>query len=287
VSLLIVGCGYVGQRVAKLWLEQGEKATALTRGGDSLAILQRVGIVALVADWLDVHNDWTLQSARCALVAVPHRSDERFGLNTHCVGLANIMDRLPKLERLVVLSTTGVYHQTDGEWVDECSPTNPTRVGPQIALAAEHWLAEHISATRATVLRLAGIYGPGRIPLLANLQTRRPIPVADGALNLIHVADIAQAIIKLLVKPAASRLYVLSDGQPVERRTFYEDAARIFATEPPVFSAVELGSSRAGRSDSHKRIDPKRIVNELPLRLQFPNHIAGLTAIASASHDSH
>ncbi|MGN6547108.1 MAG: SDR family oxidoreductase [Aureliella sp.] len=285
MSLFIVGCGYVGRQVARLWQRDGNSVVALTRGGDSIAQLEQAGIAPLVADWLDEQANWSLPRARQALVAVPHRVDERFGVQTYSVGLANVLKRLPALDRLVVLSTTGVYHQSDGQWVDESSPTEPTRPGPQMALAAEQWLAEHVPADRATVLRLAGIYGPGRIPLLAKLRQREPLPVAEGDLNLIHVDDAAEAIVQLLKRPAPHRLYVLSDGHPVARRTFYEDAARIFQTPPPVFVAPEPGSSRAGRGESNKRIDSQRILRDLGLRLRYPDHVSGLSAIAAGEKD--
>ena len=282
MSLLIVGCGYVGMQVAAAWRATGQSVAALTRGGaDRMSTLAQAGIEPIKGDWLDHSGDWTLPRARCALVAVPHRADERWGSQTHCHGLANLTARLGNVDRLVMLSTTGVYHQTAGEWVDETSPTMPTRSGPQVALAAEQWLGSHYSAQQATVLRLAGIYGPGRVPLVPKLRNREPIPVAEGDLNLIHIDDITQAILKLLTQPAARRLYVLSDGHPVPRRTFYEDAARLFRTPPPVFVDPESGSSRAGRSESNKRIDPTTILRDLQLSLKYPDHVQGLSAIAS------
>ena len=283
VSLLIVGCGYVGRQVARVWQRRSEPVVALTRGGDSIPVLEAAGITPLVADWLDDKAHWSLPTAKQALVAVPHRVDERFGLRTHSVGLANVLARLPRLERMVVISTTGVYHQTDGQWVDESSPTQPTRPGPQMALAAEKWLAEHVPFQQATVLRLAGIYGPGRIPLLSKLRERQPLPVPEGDLNLIHVDDVADAIRRLLERPAPHPLYVLSDGHPVARRTFYEDTARIFGTPQPIFTAPEPGSSRAVRGESNKRINPQRILTELGLKLRYPDHLAGLMAIAAGA----
>ncbi len=216
------GCGYVGKPVAEMWLRKGEAVAAVTRGGDATESLRALGIAPVVADWLDEHQPWDLPFAPTrALVAVPHREDERFGVQTHVHGLQNLLKRCPQLKRLVVLSTTGVYHQNDGGWVDEDSPTQPTRIGPQIALAAEQWLRENCSAQLATSLRLAGIYGPGRVPLLAKLREREPIPVGEGSLNLVHLDDIVSAIVRLLEQSPPDRLYVLSDGHPIERRQFY------------------------------------------------------------------
>jgi nucleoside-diphosphate-sugar epimerase len=110
-KLLIVGCGYVGQQVARRWRERGAAVTALSRGGAALPTLEQLGIPVAVADWLE--PAWELRDADfdTALVAVPHRPDERYGVQTHAVGLAQLVKNLPQLQRLVVLSTTGVYHQ--------------------------------------------------------------------------------------------------------------------------------------------------------------------------------
>ncbi len=206
MSLLIVGCGYVGRPVAVRWMESGQPVAAITRGGASLGTLASCGIQPVVVDWLDEHASWQLPfQPRQVLVAVPHREDHGHAAQTHVVGLQNLLKRCPQIERLVVLSTTGVYHQHDGGWVDEQSPTEPTRIGPQIALAAERWLAEHCAAGRATSLRLAGIYGPDRVPLLAKLRAVEPIPVGSGFLNLIHLDDIVSAVVGLLSAKTAGR----------------------------------------------------------------------------------
>lgn len=280
MALLIVGCGYVGRPVAERWLQAGQPVAALTRGGETVESLSALGIRPVVADWLDANGQWPLPiEPSCALVAVPHREHERFGQQTHVIGLQNLLARCPRLKRLVVLSTTGVYHQHDGGWVDEQSPTQPARIGPQIALAAEQWLQNNCPEQLATSLRLAGIYGPGRVPLLAKLRSQEPIPVGEGSLNLIHLDDIVTAIVRLLQATPPSRLYVLSDGQPVERRQFYLDAARIFQTPPPNFVAATSESSRGARSESNKRINPLKILRELELKLRYPNHMSGLEAL--------
>ncbi len=173
MALLVVGCGYVGRPVAERWLQAGRPVAALTRGGEAVQSLSALGVQPVVADWLDANGPWPLPfEPSCALVAVPHREDERFGAQTHVIGLQNLLTRCRTLKRLVVLSTTGVYHQHDGGWVDELSPTEPTRIGPQIALAAEQWLQHNCPEQLTTSLRLAGIYGPGRVPLWPSCAVR-------------------------------------------------------------------------------------------------------------------
>ncbi len=283
VKLLIVGCGYVGKAVARLWQEQGHYVRALTRGGASIDDLKSCQIEPIVANWLDPEAVWSALDIDAVLVAVPHRPDPDLGEQTYCAGMQNIVRRVSDSSRIVVLSTTGVYAQCDGQSVNESSSTEPTRPGPKMALAGERWVLEHLSPQRATVLRLAGIYGPGRVPLLSKLQNSEPIPVAEGGyLNLIHLVDIVDFVTRLLSSPAPSPLYVLSDGHPIERRQFYLDAARIFQTPAPVFTELEPGSTRAGRSESNKRIDPSRIIEELKLKFRYPNHLVGLASLADS-----
>ncbi|MFO1066700.1 MAG: NAD-dependent epimerase/dehydratase family protein [Pirellulales bacterium] len=310
-QLLIVGCGYVGRPVARAWQQLHASAVAagtavgdtergaawaLTRGGSSRAELETLGIPCIEGDWLQPQNSLPasqslgLQSPaasdfRHLLVAVPHRPDERFGVNTHAIGIENLLRMLPNLESIVVLSTTGVYAQADGETVNEDSPAEPTRPGPQLALAAERRLRELAGAgVQAISLRLAGIYGPQRIPLLSKLQTGEPLPVADsGSINLIHIDDITTAIVRLLRERVDRSLYVLSDGEPAGRREFYRAMADAFGTPPPNFTDPAPESSRGARSETNKRIDPSRLLNELQLQLRFPDFRMGLASIAQGA----
>ncbi len=272
--------------MARAWQALGRPVQAITRGGEAADELQAANIQPIIGDWL-AGVDYPLRSGpnsqppQFALVAIPHRPDDRFGIDTHVVGLRKLLEQQPQLQRIIVLSTTGVYHQCDGSWVDESSECAPTRPGPQLALAAEQWVAQNLPDGRGVSLRLAGIYGPGRIPLVARLREQSPIPIAEGFLNLIHIDDIVRAILALFEFDRPQSLYVLSDGHPVERRQFYEDAARIFKTPPPQFTAAEEGSSRAGRGETNKRISPSRILQELKFELLYPTHIAGLEQAAT------
>ena len=97
--------------------------------------------------------------------------------------------------RVIYISSTGVYGQTDGTWVDESTECRPTRAGGQACLAAEQLLLQSAWAARTLILRLAGIYGPQRLPRLRQLQSGESLDTAPlGLLNLIHVDDAAQVV---------------------------------------------------------------------------------------------
>jgi nucleoside-diphosphate-sugar epimerase len=181
----------------------------------------------------------------------------------------------------VYLSTTGVYGETAaGQIIDEDSPVSPTRIGPCIAVAAENWLSSiQIKAPSVHVLRLAGIYGPGRIPLIQQIRTGQPLEVPkSGLLNLIHLRDIAPAIEWLFATQPARKMYLLSDGHAVERHQFYSYFAELNNCLPPQFVPADQFSTKARRA-TDKRIDPSRFWKDSELTAIHPSYRSGLRDI--------
>jgi nucleoside-diphosphate-sugar epimerase len=227
------------------------------------------------------------------LVAVPHRADSASNLEEqsdqfHVQGLANLRDWLSggrfdptksanQLPRTIYLSTTGVYGQTSaGEMVNESSPVDPNRFGPRIAVAAERWLKTNSGNWPSTVLRLAGIYGPGRIPLLEKLRNNEPLAVPSfGRLNLIHLDDIIAAIVWALQSPSTDSLYVLSDQAPVLRQEFYNYLAELHGLARPQFIEPADDDNRLRRS-SDKIVDSSKFWRESGLTPIHANYRSGL-----------
>ena len=298
MSILIVGCGYVGCEFARQWLapsnlDSDRKLYALTRSADRQSELLSLGVTPIVGDWLDENSLPDLPNVRGVLVAVPHRPDERLGSESHVVGLGNLLNRLGvssssatdavgNSPHLVYLSTTGVYGQVEAEEVDESTPVSPTRAGPELAVQAEKWLQARHSAgelPQLTILRLAGIYGPGRIPLIQSLKAGEPLAVPrDGHLNLIHVVDIGRLLVRIFQKPPQASLYVASDGQPVLRGAFYSELARLCGvTEPQFVSPAE--DDRRVRRATDKRVNPARLFADLELNPLFADYRSGLAQV--------
>ncbi|HBE67511.1 MAG TPA: hypothetical protein DDW52_05110 [Planctomycetaceae bacterium] len=281
VRLLMIGVGYVGSEVAKQVVAAGGEVFGLTRSVDRSAQLQAIGVQPVVASW---HRPDTLRSLprfNHILVTVPHREVNDLGEQTHVRGLENLFSAIssgsadPHQVRWTYLSTTGVFTDSDGSLVNEQSPASPTRIGPRIALAAEEWLAGKLES-QISILRLAGIYGPGRIPLAAKIQEGGPIAVpTEGFLNLIHVADIAQFVLYDIAVGLQQPRYVVSDGNPVQRLEFYTELARLSGIDQPTFIPPETGSPKARRA-TNKRIDPRLIHDETGATLKFPNYRSGL-----------
>lgn len=284
---LIVGCGYLGSRVAQRWRAAGEQVVAVTRSASRAEAFQVAGLKPLVADILQPATLGGLPAVKTVLFAVGH--DRSSGLPIEQVyvdGLRNVLAALPEPpERFIYISSTGVFGQTDGEEVTEESPCRPTRDGGRACLAAEQLLHDSAVGNRAMILRLAGIYGPGRIPRVADIRAGVPIAApADGYVNLIHVDDAAR-IVLACEQLAPPKLYVVSDGHPVERAAYYGELARLVQAPPPTFTPPSPQAHVAQRAGSDKRVAPRRLFHDMPLALQYPSYREGLAAIIGAAVD--
>jgi nucleoside-diphosphate-sugar epimerase len=196
-------------------------------------------------------------------------------------GLARAIQRLSaSVERFLYISSTGVYGHFAGGDVDETSPCEPVREGGRACLAAEEVLRASRLADRSVILRLAGIYGPGRIPRAADLAAGRPIDApAGGWLNLIHVDDAARIVLLAEARAPLPNLYVVSDGQPVVRGEYYRELAQLIGAPPPHFAEPADHAPAAQRAASDKRINPRRMFAELAPTLLYPSYREGLAAI--------
>src|SRR5690606_34447061 len=162
-----------------------------------------------------------------------------------------------------------VYSQTGGVWVDETSETRPLRENGCICLEAEQTLRRHRLGGRAIILRMAGIYGPERIPRLKALMAGDPIAApSEGFLNLIHVDDAARIVLDAEERAAPPCVYTVSDGQPPIRAEYYAELARIAGAPPPRFTVPEPNSHAALRAESNKRISNRRLLADLGVTLE-------------------
>jgi nucleoside-diphosphate-sugar epimerase len=188
---------------------------------------------------------------------------------------------------VIYISTTGVYGDSAGDWADEDSPCEPTRPGGKASLVAEEALRRHRLGARGIVLRLAGIYGPGRIPNQAPLLAGEPLAVPTaGFLNLIHVADAAATVLAAAtVEAELPRTYLISDGHPVRRGEYYAELARLLRAPVPRFVEPSAGDPRAARAAADKRIDNSRMLAELRISLAYPSYREGLAAIVAGGQD--
>jgi nucleoside-diphosphate-sugar epimerase len=285
MNRLIFGCGYLGQCVARLWRDAGDTVYAVTRSDRRALELAAEGLTPLVADVTRPESLVVLAGlADLATVLFAVGYDRTAGPSIHQVydeGFRLALDAAPPTARRVIyISTTGVYGPAGGAWVNEETHPNPVREGGRASLAAEGTLRASPYADRGVALRLAGIYGPGRIPFLKQLEAGEPIAaVESGWLNLIHVDDAAQVVAAAAAFENVSQLYCVSDGTPVVRGDFYREAAQRIGAALPSFIPPEPDSPRAARAAADKRISNTRMLSELRVRLKYEDYRQGLAAI--------
>jgi nucleoside-diphosphate-sugar epimerase len=297
---LLIGHGYLGSRVARLWREAGRTVYVVTRSTVRARDLESLGYAPRVADVTDaaaVHKALAgMPPPDTVLFAVGYdRKSARDNVgptifDVYARGFANVLDALPdETRRVIYISTTGVYSQTGGTIVDEDSPTEPHREGGRASLAAEQALAASRFASRGVILRLAGIYGPGRIPLAEPLRRGEPLAVpAEGSVNLIHVDDAARVVPAAEQLEASAgqspRIYNVSDGHPAVRGEYYAQLARLLGAPPPTFTDPGADSPATARASSDKRISNVRLLRDFAIQLEYPSYREGLQAIASLTN---
>ncbi len=253
---------------------------ATTRSEQRAADLSLQGIHPIQVDILDPASLGKLPRADVILFAVGF---DRCGPSTirqvYVDGLSSVLEAASDtVKRFIYISTTGVYAQSDGEWVDEDSPCQPTSDGAQAHLEAERRLRQHALGERAVILRLAGIYGPGRVPRDPAVIAANANHAPGGYLNLIHVDDAVQTVVAAAHCDRVPRTYVVADGHPVLREDYYRCLAGLQTPAQGVNHSPNLRerSPKKTRGRSNKRVNNRRMLRELGVSLRFPDFRDGL-----------
>jgi nucleoside-diphosphate-sugar epimerase len=277
---LIIGCGYLGQRLAQRWRAAGHRVFATTRSPDHAEAFRKQGLEPIVCDVLQPASLRALPAVDLAVHCVGF--DRSSGHSMHAVyvdGLGQVLAALREgVARFFHVSSTGVYGQSGGEEVDEASATEPVDDSGRVVLAAEHLLRDRLP--QAVIFRFAGIYGPGR--LLARAQALRagqPL-VGDGErwLNLIHVEDGAAVLQQAEERAQPGAIYNVCDDRPPRRREFYGRLADLLGAPPPSFEPLPPGLPPPARMRANRRILNRRIRQELQVELRYPCFEEGLPA---------
>lgn len=272
---LVVGCGYLGLRVARLWRDAGARVLALTRSPDRATALAAEGLEPVLGDVTKPGGLPELPEVDTLFWGVGFdRAAGATYRDVHVTGLGRVLDAVPGTPRVVFSSSTGVWGTDDGAVVDETTPAHPVREAGRVLLEAEVLLHTR-TGDRGTALRFAGLYGPGRLPRLDDLKAGRPIAAdPDSWLNLIHADDAARIVVAVAAAPHAKPLYVVSDGVPVKRREWYAHLAARTGSPPPSF---DLAAERTRGAD--KRVNPALLFHDFPIALTYSDSFRGIDAI--------
>lgn len=232
-EVLVVGCGFVGTRLARR-LAADHEVTAVTRSGVDIT-----DVTSLRADVTDPDLELPETDTLFYLVSAGGRTAEDYR-RSFVDGLANVRDAAPGAD-LVYASSTAVYGDAGGAWVDEATPVDPDRPRDRVQVEAEDLARD----AGGTVVRLAGLYGPGRVPSRRYLGD---VDVPRGHVNLIHRDDAASALAHAAFEGGYD-LYVGVDDEPADRH----ELARWLA---------DRTGRPAGRLLEERKRPDKRVSNE-------------------------
>ncbi len=224
-----------------------------------------------------------LHASNHVLISVPPDENGDPVLNA----AADAIRSIPSLNWLGYLSTTGVYGDTRGAWVDESAELHPSSERSQRRVAAEQgWLRLHQDhGLPVHIFRLAGIYGPGRSVFnqIRNKRAKR-IDKPGHAFSRIHVDDIARVLAASIAKPNPGAIYNVCDNEPAPPAEVTAYACGLLGIDPPPLEDFEDVKDRMSPMalsfwNDNRRVDNARIRNELGVKFRHPSYRSGLQEI--------
>ncbi|MSO76953.1 MAG: SDR family oxidoreductase [Alphaproteobacteria bacterium] len=278
MRLFCFGLGYTGRALSDALAAEGWQVTGTTRKGGPAS--------------LAFARDGPLTDPRAALGGASHILS---GVPPDAAGCPVLDAHGPDLARqggvawIGYLSTTGVYGDRGGDWVDEATEPRPSGERQRQRRAAEAgWLGLWRQyGLPVHVFRLAGIYGPGRSALDAvRAGEARRIVKPGQVFSRIHVADIVAVLMASMARPDPGAIYNVADDEPAAAQTVVEHACRLLGVEPPPVEALETAAlSPMARSfyADNRRVRNDRIKRELGVHLAYPTYREGLAAILTGA----
>lgn len=293
-AVLIAGCGYVGSRIGVREVTDGARVVATTRSRKRFDELTRLGLQPCAVE-LDGGPDRQLETAAHEalvyyLVPPPGSGEEDVRAQHFLASLGGARPR-----RIVLLSTTAVYGDCDGAWVDEDTPLNPQTARARRRCDGEarfrQWTERH--HVPLAVLRVAGIYGPGRLPK-ARLQRAEPVlePGASPYSNRVHADDLVRVCRAAARTVHDYRVYNVADGSPSNMSDyFFRVADALGLPRPPTLDRAQaervLSAGMLSYLGESKRIGNARLREELGIALRYPDLESGLAqATGENPHDA-
>ena len=290
--VVILGCGYIGIELGRQLTAAGHEVVGVRRSDEGCAAIEDAGFTAHQADLTDTDDraglpdaDWLVFAAssggRNAEAARKIYVDALDGI------IEQYGERASTPDRLVYTSSTGVYGDHDGEWVDESTPLEPTTDKTEVLVEAERVTLDESQSygIDGTVARFSGLYGPDRYRLHRYIEG----PVTEGYLNMVHRADAAGAVAYLLTADRArDEAVVVTDDEPVDKWTFADWlAAECGLDSPPKRTKKERLTDESLSEAGRRRIlTSKRCSNdylrELGYEFEYPTFREGYRAVIEA-----
>ncbi len=287
MNFLILGCGSVGEKVASRALAQGDQVLAVKRNISHLS-----GIDALSIDLDQPPSSYPVVPVADVVFVFfpPLAKGQEDARSHHAIEMLNQWSRPPK--RIVILSTTAVYGDCNGEWIDESRSPNPQTDRGRRRLDAEQQWCNWAAAKGCewVILRVAGIYGPEKLPR-ARLLRGDPMPDELNApySNRIHIDDLA-VVCLVAASHGGTDIYNVSDGRPTTMLDYFNSVADCLQLpRPPLISMADarqqLTAGMLSYLNESRRLDNKKMLQRLGIRLQYPDLKSGLAACIQKSEE--
>ncbi|TNF35346.1 MAG: SDR family oxidoreductase [Gammaproteobacteria bacterium] len=283
-KVMIVGCGYIGQRVARQLQRKGVPVTGFVNSQSSLDLCHQQQIDCHLFDldkaWDSGYPYMDFSSSVILYTVPPQPAGEEDLRMRHFLEL--LRQHIPK--KLVLISTTGVYGDCGGQWIDESTPLNPVVDRARRRFSSEQQAQTYCQNNHVAliILRVPGIYGPGKFPLE---RIRKGLPVVreqDSPFsNRIHAADLVTICVKAIEDDAIQGIYNCADGHPTTMFDYFMKVARAHGLpEPPAISLEqakrELSPGMLSYMEESRRIGNAKLLRDFHITLQYPDLDAGL-----------
>ena len=281
-TMLIVGCGYIGQRMAQQLIQNHQAVTGVVRSEASLHALQQLGINSIQCDLDQASLPQHSTQDETLMVCMPPPAVGTDDTRTSQLIEGFAHSGQPK--RVVYLSTTSVYGDCHGEWVDETWPAKP-----EVDRAKRRWSAEQQwqawrekTGGELIILRVAGIYGPDKLPLM---RLRKKLPMVSEAdapwTNRIHADDLVSTLLTAAEKGESGAVYNACDGQPGNMTDYFNQVADLAGLERPRIISMEearteLSDGLLSYLSESRRLSNRKLVEELGVTFKYPTLEQGL-----------
>ncbi|MDE2336493.1 MAG: SDR family oxidoreductase [Alphaproteobacteria bacterium] len=289
-KLFCFGFGYTAGFLAEKLMARGWSVAGTTTSAKKRDALRKSGIAAVLFDRTHPIADpeKTFGGVTHMLFSVPPDTDGDPVFNAHGADIA----ARDGLKWAGYLSTTAVYGNQNGNWVDEETPPAPaSKRGSQRLKAEEQWQSLFLhEGLPLHIFRLAGIYGPGRSALdVVRAGSAHCIDKPGHMFNRIHVADIVQALMASMEKPRPGAIYNLADDTPSPSHEVIGFACNLIGAEtPPLvpFESAEMAPIVRSFYKDNKRVRNDALKNELGVQLLYPDYHSGLAACLKAEQEA-
>ena len=281
-GLIIFGFGYCAEAVLHNLHDWDGKITVITRNVEKINLLRKRGVEAY--HWSDQASvKECTQKNNVILHSVPPvgNSDPVY----EC--FVEFFSELPDKSKFIYLSSTGVYGDRRGNWVDETAKLNPkTELGIYRLYAEKIWkkIAKKFGL-KLTIMRLAGIYGLGRSPMERLQKGKARVIRKPGLLfSRIHVDDIVELIRLCIERDNISGIYNICDNKPASSETVMKEASRLLGIDCPApvsMEKLDLSKKALDFYSESKKVSNKKLLKDFRYEMKHPDYFSGLKAIAN------